>query len=133
MSEAVSLYDVMSPADVIRYINAEIARIDGFDNIPSAERPTKMEQWKMYMALVRTVLRTVVYELVRGTRNNFPDVELRSSAYTMAYNMAAQKYSVHSVVMNELHEELRGALKDMLFLLLQKHDPLWAGDVRPAG
>lgn len=133
MSEALSLYDVMSPADVIRHINAEVARLEGVDNIPFMDRPTKMQQQKMSMALVRALLRTVVSEFVRGTRSNFPDVELRSSAYTMAYSMAVQKYSVHSVVMNEVHEELCGALKDMLFLLLQKHDPLWAGDVRPAG
>ena len=133
MSEALSLYDVMSPADVIRHINAEITRIEELDNIPMMERPTKMQQQKMSMALVRVLLRTVVSELVRGTRSNFPDVELRSSAYTMAYSIVVRKYGVNSPVMNELHEELCGALKDMLFLLLQKHDPLWAGDVRPAG
>lgn len=133
MSEALSLCDVMSPADVIRHMNAETARIERFDNIPIGDRPTKTQQQAMSMALVRALLRTVVSELVRGTRSNFPDVELRSSAYTMAYSMAVRKYSVHSVVMDELHEELCGALKDMLFLLLQKHDPLWAGGVRPAG
>lgn len=133
MSEALSLYDVMSPADVIRHINAEVTRIEELDNLPFMERPTKMQQQKMSMALVRVLLRTVASELVRGTRSNFPDVELRSSAYTMAYSIVVRKYSVNSPVMNELHEELCGALKDMLFLLLQKHDPLWAGDVRPAG
>lgn len=128
-----SVHDVMSPEDLIRHMNAETARIERFDNIPIGDRPTKMQQQKMSMALVRALLRTVVSEFVRGTRSNFPDVEFRSSAYTMAYSMAVRKYSVHSVVMDELHEELCGALKDMLFLLLQKHDPLWAGGVRPAG